>query len=235
MTVASVRSRCFSVPIIATLASGLVASSATLVIADGFTALPDPGLRNPLNLRPLGVPLLAIVVAALTVLAVLLLRGTTYGRSLTAIGQNTRAAERAGLPVVRITALTYLASGALAGLAGTLLATYIAPTPDLGTRYLLDSIAVVVIGGTLISGGRAVPAGVWGGALFFILLDGLVNLVGWSTAAQHLPQGLPRPLRPFPRGRRKPPTRRCTRPPHTSAVHHGRAPHSANTGGDHHG
>ncbi|CAM5248906.1 hypothetical protein SHIRM173S_05144 [Streptomyces hirsutus] len=85
-------------PIIATLASGLVASSATLVIADGFTALPDPGLRNLLNLRPLGVPLLAIVVAALTVLAVLLLRGTTYGRSLTAIGQNPRAAERAGLP-----------------------------------------------------------------------------------------------------------------------------------------
>ncbi|MFE9941314.1 ABC transporter permease [Streptomyces hirsutus] len=176
-------------PIIATLASGLVASSATLVIADGFTALPDPGLRNLLNLRPLGVPLLAIVVAALTVLAVLLLRGTTYGRSLTAIGQNTRAAERAGLPVVRITALTYLASGALAGLAGSLLATYIAPTPDLGTRYLLDSIAVVVIGGTLISGGRAVPAGVWGGALFFILLDGLVNLVGWSTAAQNLLKG----------------------------------------------
>ncbi|AXI76268.1 ABC transporter permease [Peterkaempfera bronchialis] len=176
-------------PIIATLASGLVASSCTLALAEGFTALPDPGLRRLLNLRPAGIPLPAVAVAALTVLTVLLLRGTTYGRSLTAVGQNARAAERAGVPVTRVVAATYLASGALAGLTGALLATYIAPTPDLGTRYLLDSIAVVVIGGTLISGGRAVPVGVWGGALFFILLDGLVNLVGWSTAAQNLLKG----------------------------------------------
>lgn len=50
-------------------------------------------------------------------------------------------------------------------------------------------MAVVVIGGTLISGGRAVPVGVWGASVFFILLDGLVNLVGWSTAAQNLLKG----------------------------------------------
>ncbi|MFJ5117085.1 ABC transporter permease [Kitasatospora sp. NPDC088548] len=176
-------------PIIATLATGLMASSCTLVMAEGFTAVPDSGLRRLLNLRPAGVPLTAVAVAVLTVLIVLLLRGTTYGRSLTAIGQSARAAERAGIPVTRVLAATYLASGALAGLAGALLATYIAPAPDLGTRYLLDSIAVVVIGGTLISGGRAVPVGIWGGALFFILLDGLVNLVGWSTAAQNLLKG----------------------------------------------
>jgi ribose transport system permease protein len=176
-------------PIIATLATGLIAASLTLTMADGFTALPDPGLRELLNVRPAGIPVLAVAVAALTALVVLGLRRTTYGRSLLAVGQNRRVAERAGIPVVRTIAVTYLASGALAGLAGALLAAYIAPTPDLGTRYLLDSIAVVVIGGTLISGGRAVPVGVWGGALFFILLDGLVNLVGWSAAAQNLLKG----------------------------------------------
>jgi ribose transport system permease protein len=176
-------------PIIATLASGLIASSFTLSIADGFTARPDAGLRNLLNLRPAGVPVLAVAVALLTVVAVLVLRDTVYGRSLLAVGQNRRAAERAGVPVVRMIAATYLASGLLAGLTGSLLAAYIAPSPDLGTRYLLDSIAVVVIGGTLISGGRAVPVGVWGGALFFILLDGLLNLVGWSIAAQNVLKG----------------------------------------------
>ncbi|SEN56754.1 ABC transporter permease [Nonomuraea pusilla] len=176
-------------PIIATLASGLVASSATLSLAGGFTAVPDPGLRELLNLRPAGVPLFAVAVAAVTAAVVAVLRRTVYGRSLIAVGQNRRAAERAGIPVRRVIAATYLASGALAGLTGSLLATYIAPTADLGTRYLLDSVAVVVIGGTLISGGRAVPTGVWGAALFFILLDGLVNLVGWSTAAQNLLKG----------------------------------------------
>lgn len=176
-------------PIIATLAAGLIASSLTLSLADGFTAVPDDGLRRLLNLRPAGVPVLAVAVAALTALVVALLSHTTYGRSLLAVGQSRRAAERAGIPVARIIATTYLASGALAGLAGALLAAYIAPSPDLGTRYLLDSVAVVVIGGTLISGGRAVPVGIWGSALFFILLDGLVNLVGWSTAAQNLLKG----------------------------------------------
>ncbi|MBB2910134.1 ribose transport system permease protein [Streptosporangium becharense] len=176
-------------PIIATLAAGLVASSATLSLADGFAAVPDPGLRQLLNVRPAGVPLLAVAVAAVTALVIAVLRRTVYGRSLIAVGQNRRAAERAGVPVARIIATTYLASGALAGLTGSLLAAYIAPSADLGTRYLLDSVAVVVIGGTLISGGRAVPVGVWGAALFFILLDGLVNLVGWSTAAQNLLKG----------------------------------------------
>ncbi|SCL71140.1 monosaccharide ABC transporter membrane protein, CUT2 family [Micromonospora citrea] len=176
-------------PIIATLAAGLIASSLTLSLADGFTAVPDDGLRRLLNLRPAGVPVLAVAVAVLTAVVVALLSRTTYGRSLLALGQSRPAAERAGIPVARILAATYLASGALAGLAGALLAAYIAPSPDLGTRYLLDSVAVVVIGGTLISGGRAVPVGIWGSALFFILLDGLVNLVGWSTAAQNLLKG----------------------------------------------
>ncbi|GLW26967.1 MULTISPECIES: ABC transporter permease [unclassified Microbispora] len=176
-------------PIIATLAAGLVASSITLSTANGFTAVPDAGLRAALNLRPAGVPVLALAIAVLTVLVAALLRRTVYGRSLVAVGQNRRAAERAGVPVARVIATTYLLSGALAGLTGALLAAYIAPSADLGTRYLLDSVAVVVIGGTLISGGRAVPVGVWGAALFFILLDGLVNLVGWSTAAQNLLKG----------------------------------------------
>ena len=64
-----------------------------------------------------------------------------------------------------------------------------APNVELGNDYLLDSIAAVVIGGTLITGGRAVPAGVWGGALFFILLGGLLNLIGWNYAGQNVLKG----------------------------------------------
>jgi ribose transport system permease protein len=77
----------------------------------------------------------------------------------------------------------------LAALAGALRASFSAPNVELGNDYLLDSIAVVLIGGTLITGGRAVPGGVWGGALFFILLDGLLNLIGWSFAGQNVLKG----------------------------------------------
>lgn len=177
-------------PIVATLASGLLASSFTLTYANGFDAEPSESLADFLKANVAGIPWIAIVTAVFSVLLVLVLRRTVLGRSLLAVGQNQRAASFAGVPTTLVTAGTYLASGLLSGLAGALLATYIAPTADLGTTYLLDSIAVVVIGGTLISGGRAVPAGVWGGALFFILLDSFLNLIGWSLAGQNVLKGL---------------------------------------------
>lgn len=177
-------------PIVATLASGLIASSFTLTYANGFDAEPSKALSGFLGASIAGVPWIAVITAAFSVLLVLALKYTVVGRSLLAVGQNQRAASFAGVPAVLVTASTYLVSGLLAGLAGALLATYIAPTADLGTTYLLDSIAVVVIGGTLISGGRAVPAGVWGGALFFILLDSFLNLIGWSLAGQNVLKGL---------------------------------------------
>lgn len=176
-------------PIVATLASGLIASSFTLTLANGFTANPSGSLRTFLNADVVGIPWIAIVTAAFTVVVVLALRRTVLGRSLIAVGQNRRAAGFAGIKTTRVVAGTYLISGVLSGVAGALLSTYVAPTADLGTVYLLDSIAVVIVGGTLISGGRAVPAGVWGGALFFILLDSFLNVIGWNLAGQNVLKG----------------------------------------------
>lgn len=177
-------------PIIATLALSLLAGSVTLVLADGLTASPDAGLRSLVNLRLAGVPVMAMVLVVVALAVDWALRNTLYGRGLLAVGQNPRAAGKAGIPVSRITASTYLLSGAAAGVTGALLAAFISTSPDLGTSYLLDSVAVVVLGGTLISGGRAVPWGVWGGALFLILLSGLLNLVGWSIGAQNILKGI---------------------------------------------
>ncbi|MGF3056436.1 ABC transporter permease [Microbacterium sp. YY-01] len=177
-------------PIVATLASGLIVSSFTLTMANGFSGTAAPGLRAFVNASLFRVPWLAILTALFTVGIALMLIYTVYGRRLLAVGQAYGAADYARIRPARIMASTYFISGALAGLTGALLAAFIAPTPDLGGAYLLDSIAVVVIGGTLISGGRAVPLGVWGGAMFFILLDALLNLVGWSLAGQNILKGL---------------------------------------------
>lgn len=177
-------------PIVATLAAGLMASSVTLALNTNFTAYASSGLRSFLDLRPWGIPLIAVVVAAITALVALVLRATVPGRELLAVGQNRRAAERAGIGTERVVAIAYLASGALSGLAGSLLAAYILPSPEIGGNYLLDSIAVVVVGGTLLSGGRAVPLGIWGGALFFILLEGLLSFIGWNLAGQDVLKGI---------------------------------------------
>jgi ribose transport system permease protein len=130
-----------------------------------------------------------VVVILFTVLVSLILKWTTWGTHMLAFGQAQRAAQYAGVNATKVFDVVYLTCGVLAGLAGALRASFSAPNVELGNDYLLDSIAVVVIGGTLITGGRAVPAGVWGGALFFILLDGLLNLIGWSYAGQNVLKG----------------------------------------------
>ena len=177
-------------PIIATLATSLIVQSTTLVLADANRASADAGLRAFVNAKLLGIPVMALVVAAVTVVVALMLARTRFGLSVLAVGQSPRAAERAGIRVWRVTAVTYLLSGGLAGLSGGLLAAFISPSTVLGSSYMLDSVAVVVIGGTLISGGRAMPVGAWTGALFFVLLSGLLNLVGWSVGAQNILKGV---------------------------------------------
>ena len=177
-------------PIIATLATSLVVTSATLLLADAARAGADASLRAFVTAKAFGIPVIALVVAAMTVIVWLALTRTRVGVAVIAVGQSVRAAERAGLPVAGVTVTAYLVSAGLAGLVGGLLAAFISPSTVLGSSYMLDSIAVVVIGGTLISGGRPVPAGAWTGALFFVLLSGLLNLVGWSIGAQNVLKGV---------------------------------------------
>ena len=96
-----------------------------------------------------------------------------------AIGQNARAARLAGVKVEPIRFATYALCGALGGLDGALLAGYFrGANVDIGNEYLLLSIAVVVIGGTSVAGGKANVPGVWGGALFLVMLQTMLNTYG---------------------------------------------------------
>lgn len=176
-------------PIVATLATSLIASAISLTLAQGFQGSAEPALKAFLGWAPFGVPAFAVVVLVFTLVLSFALRSTAWGARMLAFGQARRAAEYAGISATKVLVVVYLSCGVLAALAGALRASFSAPNVELGNDYLLDSIAVVVIGGTLITGGRAVPAGVWGGALFFILLDGLLNLIGWSYAGQNVLKG----------------------------------------------
>jgi ribose transport system permease protein len=178
-------------PIIATLSASLVIQSIDISYGRGLQIKPPPGFADFTNIQFFGVPLLAMLTAVFTVGAGIALRRTIYGRSVLAIGQNMRAARLAGIKVEWIRFLTYALCGTLGGLTGALLAGYFrGANVDIGNEYLLASIAVVVIGGTSVAGGKANIPGVWGGALFLVLLLTMLNTFGVSAGVRFLLTGL---------------------------------------------
>jgi ribose transport system permease protein len=157
----------------------------------GLQIKPPDGFANFTNLQFFGIPILAVLIVILAIGAAILLQRTVYGRQVLAIGQNTRAAGLAGVPVGRVRYLTYALCGTLGGLTGTLLAGYFrGANVDIGNEYLLTSIAVVVIGGTSVAGGKANVPGIWGAALFLVLLLTMLNTFGVSAGVRLLLTGL---------------------------------------------
>ena len=178
-------------PIIATLSSSLIVTSVAITIGRGLRVRPPDVLANVVGARPLGVPLLAIIALVVAVAIALVLERTPYGRTVSAIGQSRRVARLAGLAVERTRALTYGLSGALAGLTGALIAAFAGGNSlDQGEEYLLLTIAVVVIGGTSVAGGRASVPGVWGAALFMFLVVTMLNASGAAPGVRLLLTGL---------------------------------------------
>lgn len=178
-------------PIIATLSASFIIQSIDISYGRGLQIKPPPGFADFTNVQAFGIPIIAILTALFTIGAAIALQRTIYGRSVLAIGQNMRAARLAGIRVGWIRFATYALSGLLGGLDGALLAGYFrGANVDIGNEYLLASIAVVVIGGTSVAGGKANVPGVWGGALFLVLLLTMLNTFGVSAGIRLLLTGL---------------------------------------------
>ncbi len=178
-------------PIIATLSASFIIQSVDISYGRGLQIKPPPGFAEFTNVQVLGIPVLAILTVLFAIGAHIALRRMVYGRSVLAIGQNIRAAWLAGVNVGLIRFLTYVLSGTLGGLNGALLAGYFrGANVDIGNEYLLASIAVVVIGGTSVAGGKANVPGVWGAALFLVLLLTMLNTFGVSAGLRLLFTGL---------------------------------------------
>lgn len=176
-------------PIVATLATGLLAESATTVRASSLNVDVAQSLQNFTTANVGGITYLAFICVGLAVVAAVVLYRTTYGRAVRAIGQSLRAADFAGVRVTRTIVLTYILCAELAALSGVLLGAYVSPSLGIGDPYLLDSIAVVVLGGSLIAGGRSNVPGVWASSVFLILLGTFLNVVHISVAYQNVVKG----------------------------------------------
>jgi ribose transport system permease protein len=178
-------------PIIATLSASFIIQSIDISYGRGLQIKPPPAFAAFTNLQVLGVPLLAILTVFFTVAAAIVLRRSIYGRWILATGQNMRAARLAGVRVGWTRFATYSLSGMLGGLAGALLAGYFrGANIDIGAEYLLASIAVVVIGGTSVAGGKANVPGIWGASLFLVLLLTMLNTFGASAGVRLVLTGI---------------------------------------------
>ncbi|MDT5121979.1 MAG: galactofuranose transport system permease protein [Thermoleophilaceae bacterium] len=169
-------------PFIVTLAMMIAARGVALLVAHekpieiknmsgGFKALWQG------QVGPIPLPIIILILAY--IIGWIVLNHTRFGRHAFALGDNQEAARLMGLNVNRVTLGVYALSGALAGLAGVILASRLGSgQPVAGTGFELDAIAAVVVGGTLLTGGQGGVGSTLVGVLLLGVLFNILNNEG---------------------------------------------------------
>ncbi|WP_219467162.1 ABC transporter permease [Nonomuraea rhizosphaerae] len=182
------------VPFIATLAMLVAARGLAQRMSDRKTQLiqtDNSAIVDLSTTRLLGIPLLVYIFALVVVLGWVVLNRTTFGRRTYAVGGNPEAARLAGINIRRHTMLLYALSGFCCGIAAILImARTTTGSSTHGDLYELDAIAAVIIGGTLLTGGRGTIIGSILGLLIFTLITNLFILNGLNTSDQLIAKGL---------------------------------------------
>lgn len=143
------------------------------------------------SMKWLGIPLLILVFAGTAVAAHLLLRYTTLGRWLYAIGSSESAARLSGIRIHIVKVVVYGISGLLVGVAATLLTAQLSSAqPQMGAGLELAAIAAVAVGGTPLSGGRGDVLGTLLGVLLIGLIGNALNLLSINSSWQYFLQGV---------------------------------------------
>ncbi|MDE0582597.1 ribose ABC transporter permease [Planococcus sp. A6] len=180
-------------PFIATLATMTIYRGLTLVYTEGR---PISGLGDSMSFQMLGKGyFLGIPVPVVTMLVsfgilYFILKKTTFGRRVYAVGGNEEASVLSGINADRIKIYVYSLVGALAALASLILTSRLnSAQPTAGQMFELDAIAAVVLGGTSLTGGRGWIVGTLIGALIIGVLNNGLNLIGVSSFFQQVVKG----------------------------------------------
>ncbi|HEY4353294.1 MAG TPA: ABC transporter permease [Paraburkholderia sp.] len=162
------------VPFIVTLAMMAMARGLTLAISDGRTKFDFPNAFTVFGAKSIaGLPMPMLVMLVVFVIGHVLLRKTTFGHQVFAVGGNREAARLAGIPVQRVMFLTYTLAGLTAAIAGIVLAGRLnSALPSAANGLELQVIAGIVIGGTSLAGGRGSIVGTFIG----VVLIGVINV-----------------------------------------------------------
>jgi ribose transport system permease protein len=179
------------VPFIVTLAMLISAQGlAERISGRRSQIVTDPVIASIAATRLLGIPLLVYIFAAVVAVGWVVLNRTTFGRRTFAIGGNAEAARLAGIDVRRHTVLLYVVSGLCCGIAAIMIASLTTTGSSThGTLDELDAIAAVIIGGTLLTGGRGTLIGSILGVLVFTTIENLFILNNLAIEVQNIAKG----------------------------------------------
>ncbi len=180
-------------PLIATLGMGLMLQGVLSAAVQDFTGS-VPAAFEGLAYGQIGpLPVSVLLLLALTALAGFVLKRTRFGAHVYAVGGNPDGARLAGIQSDRVVVAVHVLCSLAATFAGLFLASRLrsgAPWIGRDGVYDLESVAVVVIGGTVLSGGRGGVGGTLAGVVVFALIDATFNLVGISAFLKQVLRGL---------------------------------------------
>lgn len=158
---------------------------------DFLTANLIEGAKDPVTGLTLRIPPYVLVFFAIALIGGLVLTYTKYGRRIYAVGTNARAAFLAGIDVKNMRLSVYVVQGLLVGIGATMLLARInTGIITLGQGLEIDTIAMVVIGGTALSGGRGNIVGTLIGVFFLGSIANAMNMLRLPSEVQFLAKGL---------------------------------------------
>jgi ribose transport system permease protein len=181
--------------------NSLIATIATMMILQGSVflysreAVQNRHLQRAFTEISTGyvgpVPIPVIIAAVVFVAAYVVLRHTTLGRYIYAVGANERAARLSGVRPARLKLLVFVVTGLLTGLAGLILASLMnTGQPTVGRGFELTVIAAVILGGTSLAGGRGTLLGTLLGVLVLKVIDNGIIILRWDQDLQMVVPGI---------------------------------------------
>jgi ribose transport system permease protein len=178
-------------PLIVTLGMGAILQGVTLLYTQTPIGKMPKGFDEIAYGRVLGLPIGAVFTIVIFVLTAVFLRKVPLGRYIYATGDDAVGAQLMGLPRRKVLFVVYAFCGFMASVAAIFLVARLGSgQPYTGQNYTLTSITPVVVGGTLLSGGRGGVIGTLMGVYLVSLLNNLLNFLDLSSHYQLIVQGL---------------------------------------------
>jgi ribose/xylose/arabinose/galactoside ABC-type transport system permease subunit len=178
---------------IATLGMLTIVRGAALIYTDGkdLYLFGQTGYKVLSGEYLLGIPTPILLAVGIALLLGFIVSQTRFGRHILAIGSNLSAAQRSGIPTSRVLWAIFSIVGATAALSGMIISSQVLTANGrLATGLELSAIAVVVLGGTALSGGQATMVGTLLGALLISMVNNGLNLLNVPIFYQELTVGV---------------------------------------------
>lgn len=185
-------------PLVVTLGTMFLYGGIALVISggagasgyEGISGLPDAFVQLA-NGSFIGIPNLLWILIVLTVLCTVLFHRTIYGRHVKLTGANENAAKYTGIKTKKVVIIAYILSGLGGGLGGTFLTAYFSSArADMGSETILPIITAVVLGGTLITGGKGSVIGTVLASIFIGLMQYGLQMTGLTNEQSNVVIGI---------------------------------------------